>query len=124
MKNYFHESELTCKCGCGEHNFHPETLRKLNLARELAGIPFVPSSACRCPTRNESEGGVDYSAHIATPQQPCRAMDVKTPDSRTRYKVLAALIEAGFTRIGIARSFIHADDAGDSLHDPEVTWLY
>lgn len=124
MKDYFPDHEIECKCGCGAKNLHPDTRRKLNVARELAGIPFVPVSACRCPKHNKAEGGKDHSAHVTTPEQDCRAMDIATPDSRTRYKVLTALLKAGFTRIGIAKTFIHADDGEGAPYAPEVAWLY
>jgi hypothetical protein len=36
--------------------------------------------------------------------------------------VVNALLKAGFKRIGVAKTFIHADDS--ETHDQEVMWLY
>lgn len=119
--NFFEKSELACPC-CGFVNFHPETLARLNDARDVSGIPFVLNSACRCRAHNSEVGGVSSSSHLATEQKPCRAVDIRASESRQRFLILAGLIAAGFTRIGIGKTFIHADDDPDK--DPRVVWLY
>ncbi|UIJ36887.1 D-Ala-D-Ala carboxypeptidase family metallohydrolase [Desulfobaculum bizertense] len=118
---HFKDHELACPC-CGLLNFHPETLARLNDAREIADIPFVLSSACRCPTHNAEVGGKTSSAHLTTKSKRCRAVDVSATESRQRSLILTALIAAGFSRIGIAKDFIHADD--DPNKAPRVCWLY
>ena len=115
--NYFTEDELKCKCGCGQNGVKSSALKKLNNARSISGVPYHLNSAYRCPKHNKEVGGSDTSSHPLG-----EAFDIETTNSRNRYKILEGLIEAGFTRIGIAKTFIHADD--DELKDQEVAWLY
>lgn len=124
MQNYFPDYETECNCGCGENNLAPDFKAKINRARAKAGIPFPASSVCRCKTHNKAEGGKDKSSHISDIKEDikCCAMDITTTSSRSRMKILTALIEEGFNRIGIAKTFIHADD--DKSKPPEVCWLY
>ena len=119
---YFKPYEIECRCGCGANNFSKETLAKLDNARGLANIPFVLSSACRCEEHNDNEGGKEHSSHISTDDRECTAVDIETKSSRHRFLILESLLLAGFTRIGIAKSFIHADT--DSSKASSVTWVY
>ena len=48
------------------------------------------------------------------------AVDIACDDSVTRQKIVSGLIKAGFTRIGISKTFIHADN--DLKTD--AIWLY
>lgn len=66
---------------------------------------------------NLAEGGARLSGHLTG-----HALDIKASDSRTRFVIIKALMDAGFNRIGIANGFIHADDAPYSAK--EVVWLY
>lgn len=110
-------NEFVCKCGCGLLNMHPEHMERLFLARKIAGVAFVIRSGSRCPAHNASEGGTDTSDHIFG-----HGTDVEALISRHRYLILDALLKAGFNRIGIGRSFLHAGDYPDN--PPEVAWLY
>ena len=91
-------------------------LNKLDEAREYAGIPFVINSAYRSPTHPLSIKN-PTSSHIKG-----LAVDISVKDSNTRFKVLDALIAVGFTRIGIASSFIHVDLDFDKSQG--VIWTY
>lgn len=91
-------------------------LAKLDEAREYAGIPFVINSAYRSPEHPESIKN-PTSSHIKG-----LAVDIRARDSKTRYKVLKALIHVGFNRIGIADTFIHVDD--DKEKSSDVVWTY
>lgn len=124
MKNYFPDYETECNCGCGENNFSEKTRLRLNKARERAGIPFGLSSACRCKTHNKAEGGKETSSHISDVENQieCEAVDIVVTSSRARFKILHSLIAEGFTRIGIGKTFIHADT--DETKAPKVSWLY
>ncbi len=115
-KNYFAKSEECCPC-CGMGGLIPEFRDKLNLARELAGVPFILTSAFRCSTHNEDVGGSVNSSHLKG-----EAVDILTPDSRRKFFVLKGLIEAGFTRIGFGENFIHVDL--DRTKDENVCWDY
>ena len=92
-------------------------LLRLDEARERAGIPFVINSAYRTPGHNAKIGGKPNSSHLKG-----LAVDISVTNSRQRFIVLNALLEVGFTRIGIADTFIHVDlDSGKSK---EVIWTY
>jgi len=107
MSKYFKEIE---------YNMDLDFLSKLDKAREYAGIPFVINSAYRSPDHPESIKN-PTSSHIKG-----LAVDIKANNSRTRYKVLEALIHVGFNRIGIADTFIHVDD--DKQKSSNVIWTY
>ena len=91
-------------------------LKKLDEAREYAGIPFAINSAYRSPTHPLSIKN-PTSSHITG-----LAVDISVKDSKTRFKILDALIAVGFTRIGIANSFIHVDLDFDKSQN--VIWTY
>ena len=103
---HFSQNEFLCRCGCGEgpEKMDLGLLVMLEAAREAAGIPFVLSSAYRCAKHNRAVGGVAQSAH-------CRgyAVDIRCTDSASRFRLLAALIAAGFRRIELAPTWIHVD---------------
>ena len=107
MSKYFKEIE---------NNMDVNFLAKLDEAREFAGIPFVINSAYRSPTHPESIKN-PTSSHIKG-----LAVDIKSNDSITRFKMLNALIAVGFNRIGIAKTFIHVDLDYDKSQN--VIWTY
>ncbi len=86
------------------------------LAREIAGVPFVINSGWRCREHNAEVEGSPASSHMAG-----RAGDVKVTDSEHRYRVFYGLKAAGFTRLGIYNNFIHADD--DTSKQQGVLWV-
>ena len=100
-----------------EENMDVSFLAKLDEAREFAGIPFIINSAYRSPEHNAKIGGKPNSSHLRG-----LAVDIKATDSRTRFNVLSALISVGFSRIGIADTFIHVDMDFDKSQN--VTWTY
>jgi uncharacterized protein YcbK (DUF882 family) len=109
--------ELACKCGCGRNKTHFSFLNKLNDARNRTVIQFVINSGYRCPIHNTAVGGSKNSPHMGG-----WAVDIATPNSRVRYYIFEALKAEGFTRFGIAKSFIHVD--ADPNKDEEVLWTY
>lgn len=92
-------------------------LQRLDYARYLAGIPFVINSGYRTRKHNDKVGGSPNSSHTRG-----YAVDIHCTDSVSRSKILDALKAAGFTRIGIAKTFIHVDNDPDKA--PNVVWLY
>ena len=107
MSKYFKEIET---------NMSKEFLFVLDEARELARIPFIINSAYRSPEHPLSIKNPS-SSHIKG-----LAVDIKATDSKTRFKIVKALIEVGFTRIGIADTFIHVDLDLDKTQN--VIWTY
>ena len=47
---------------------------------------------------------------------------IKDIHSNTKFIIVSALIQAGFTRIGIAKTYIHVDDS--PTHSQKLIWLY
>ena len=99
-----------------EDNMNVDFLAKLDEAREFSGIPFIINSAYRSPSHPESIKN-PTSSHIKG-----LAVDISAKDSITRFKVLDALMAVGFSRIGIAGTFIHVDLDYDKSQN--VIWTY
>ena len=115
---YFSEREFElCTPACSMKDMQQSTLSKFDTAREIAGIPFVINSAYRSVEWEKMKGRSGTGAHTLG-----RAMDIRCHSDRNRFKVIDALIQAGFTRIGIAKTYIHADDSEN--HTGEVAWMY
>ena len=94
-----------------------EFIDQLQEARMWAGIPFKINSGFRCEKHNREIGGEENSAHLRG-----YAADISATTSRQREKLLEALFKADFNRIGIAETFIHADN--DPYLPLDVAWLY
>ena len=101
---HFKKSEFACKCGCGLNCIDFDLVKKLDFAREIAGVPFVITSACRCSSHNKEVGGLSNSSHLRG-----FAVDIAVTDSYHRFKILVALLGVGFNRLGVYSDFIHAD---------------
>lgn len=115
---YFSEEEFrSCVPNCSLQNMKQTTMSKLDTAREIAGIPFVLNSAYRSPAWDRGKGRSGTGAHTLG-----RAVDIRCHTNANRFLIVAALLKAGFKRIGIAKSFIHADDSVS--HSQEIIWLY
>lgn len=114
---YFKEAEFA-RLGCSLQDMKQDFMDMLDECRELAGIPFVMTSAYRAPEHNEEVGGVPGSAHPKG-----RAADIKALNGTTRWKIVYAAILVGFRRIGIGRNFVHLDN-DDSLPHPVMFDYY
>jgi len=119
---YFKKSEFECKCGCGEDNISERFANRLDFAREAAGVAFVINSGVRCEIHNKNVGGVPGSSHVASPTKLGHAADISAKTSREKHAIVASLLGAGFTRLGIAENFVHVDD--DPNKPPHVIWTY
>ena len=116
-KPYFLKSEFDCKCGCGKNNMTKLQMDMLLEARILADIPFVISSGARCEKHNIASRGSIDSEHLYG-----EGTDIRCYSSVTRYRIINALLAAGFNRIGIDEKFIHA---GSRAYKPQdVMWIY
>jgi uncharacterized protein YcbK (DUF882 family) len=112
---YFKLSEFDDAPGTGK-NMKKEFLTKLDKARAIADVPFKITSGYRSKETNKRVGGVSTSSHLKG-----LAADISCKDSSTRQKIVNALIQVGFTRIGIADTFIHCDTDKDKN---DAIWLY
>ena len=116
-KGYFDYDEMRCNCGCRLYIIDIPFIKRLNIARYISGVAYPISSWTRCPTWNKHEGGSDTSSHLTG-----KAGDIKCAGSLKRFKILFGLLLAGFTRVGIAKSFIHADE--DMEKPKPRLWVY
>lgn len=125
MAKYFKPKEFACKCGCGFQSMKPSFVEKLDYARGRANVPFVVNSGARCTAHNASEdvGGKENSEHLANGEGFAEGVDISTPTSHVRWKVVTGALAAGIRRIGIGDDFVHL---GDGLsHKPHpVMWVY
>ncbi len=106
---HFRPAEFACRCGCGLNNMDPEFLRKLDLARDWAQVPFRITSACRCPEHNARVGGRPDSNHLDG-----QAVDIAWTDPGMLGRIVASLFRAGIVSMAVdpARHFIHCDTWG------------
>ena len=117
MTDYFHPSEfLRCTPPCKKCEMHAATMARLNRMREIAGIPLVLNCAYRSPAHDRARCRSGTGAHTLG-----RASDIRCNTSENRAKVLLALVTAGFERIGVYPTFIHADDS--PTHPSPRIWL-
>ena len=112
IMKHFEKYEFNCRC-CGENEMKRDFLDRLDAAREKADIPFIVTSGYRCPKHDKAvSGGGNHPKGIAA--------DIKTTNSCERLKILKALLDVGFERIGIGKTFIHVDQA----NKPSAIQLY
>ena len=97
----FTVKELSCRC-CGEYFHDPESLNKIQTAREVSGRPFKINSAHRCVAYNKAIGGMPRSMHLNI------AFDVSLK-GHDKHELLQSMFDGGFTTFGLYASFIHTD---------------
>ena len=99
---YFKNSEfLNCEPVCTIYDMDDEFTEKLDLARLIAGIPFILNSAYRTVKHERERGRSGLSSHTKG-----MAVDIHCTESDDRMTIVEALIRAGFSRIGISKNFI------------------
>ncbi len=116
MTKDFSRSEFQCTCGCGEDEIRKVFVVQLQIARNSYGAMEI-NSGCRCKKHNKDEGGKSTSSHLIG-----WAADIACVGMSRRFRLLKALLDAGFRRIGIGKDFIHVDD--DPGKPGELIWLY
>jgi len=112
----FTAREFECPC-CGREKMDQGFVDKLQSLRDLLDAKISVVSGWRCARHNKKVGGKVDSPHLFG-----HAADIACKGSRSRFNLIEALIEVGFSRIGIAEGFIHADDDPDKIQN--VIWLY
>ena len=99
------------------HQMRDEFLQKLDRAREISGVPFRINSGMRSYDWNQKVGGTPNSSHLIG-----LAADISATTSNRRFVIVRALMEVGFTRIGIGDTFVHVDCDPDKVEN--CIWLY
>ena len=89
-------------------------LMKLDMLRDLAGIPFIITSSYRDEEYNAKVGGNSNSQHLKG-----RAVDIKVSNGFEKYQIVKGCIALGLS-FGIANTFIHVDDR----EGVDVCWTY
>lgn len=112
----FSVEEFDCPC-CGKNLIDWSFVHKLQKARDIAKTAFVINSGWRCEKHNREVGGAENSSHLRG-----HAADIQASTSVKRYVLVVALLEAGFERIGVAKTFVHVDS--DPAKSQGVMWLY
>ena len=103
--------------GSGFANMDRNFLEMLDYARQIARVPFKINSGYRTKEHNQKVGGKPKSSHLIG-----KAADIAISNSQERWAVLTALQDAGFSRLGVAKTFIHVDS--DEAKSSNVIWTY
>ena len=94
-----------------------ELISMLDVARKKYGKSMAINSGYRTIEHNAKVGGKPESSHLKG-----LAVDIACNNSTDRFKLESILREVGFKRIGIAKTFIHADIDKDKAQN--VLWAY
>ncbi len=117
---YFKLEEFDDDPGTGK-NMKKDFLIRLEAAREEAQIPFIILSGWRSRETNERLIKEGYKAAKNSSHLAGVAADIKCTNSADREIIVRSLINAGFSRIGIADSYIHCDS---DITKNSALWLY
>ncbi len=99
-----------------------EFLERLDLARDIAGFPFIINSGFRTIAHNQALKEKGYKVAKNSSHLLGWAADLHCGSSKRRFLMLEALLDAGFTRIGIGSNFLHCDNDPEK---PDMTiWTY
>lgn len=93
-----------CVPVCKVEDLHPELVELIRRAQHLAGFTFTITSGYRPKSWELGRGRDGSSSHTKR-----LAVDISTCDSHTRYKVLVSLACVGVPRLGVGKTFVHAD---------------
>ncbi len=115
---YFNYSEFDSPDVQGSGQMMDKTLLEmLDEVRDKFDKPIHITSGFRTPAHNEAVGGVETSSHLKG-----LAVDIACKKSTDRFDLINCLLDVGFSRIGIADTFIHADI--DQTKAQGVMWTY
>ncbi len=113
---HFQPAELACRCGgrfCGGEYWHdPSFLDGLEIVRARIGRPLIINSGHRCDLWNAAIGGAPLSRHKQI------AVDIALA-GHDWIELRDAARGAGFTGLGLARTFLHMDRRSRAAH-----WYY
>ena len=115
---YFKEAEFKkCSPPCSMQNMSQELLTKLDRVRVAFGGPLRLNSAYRSKEWELAKKRSGTGAHTLGV-----AVDIACLNEKDRFKLVSCLLKEGFTRIGIAKTYVHADLS--DKHTLRVIWLY
>jgi uncharacterized protein YcbK (DUF882 family) len=115
---YFTEGEFrNCSPSCSLQDMKQSTMNRLDTMRQLAGIPLIINSAYRPQAWEKAKRRSGTGSHTLG-----QAVDIRCTSETNRWRIIEAAIKVGFTRIGIAKTYIHVDDS--QKHTQGVVWLY
>ena len=122
-KHYTEADFNRCTPSCSLQDMNQSTMDMLDKATDISGVKYRFTSAARTLEHEKSRGRAGTSSHVSR-GNGAMAVDIATPDSRTRFLVMKGLVGAGFTRIGInlASNFYHVDNSPN--HDKRVIFTY
>ena len=115
---YFTQKDFdNCNPPCKLEEMDEKFMKKLDIARQIAKIPFIATSGFRSQIWEQEQGRDGTSSHTKG-----LAIDLKAQDSINRYKLINSLLSVGLNRIGIGKNFIHVDIDKDKPSN--VIWHY
>jgi uncharacterized protein YcbK (DUF882 family) len=119
---YFTHSEFDSpdEPGSGKNMRH-DFLEMLDFAREESGIPFKITSGFRTQAYNKDLIKRGYQASPNSAHLKGCAADIACGNSAKRSIMVRALVNVGFTRLGISKTFIHVDN---DQAKSDAIWLY
>ena len=99
----FSRHEFACKCGCGLDNIDNQIVHRLQVVRDIIGVPIIIGSGCRCKEHNYAVDGRPASLHLEG-----RAIDWTVEDEEKLMEAgsLLANWSGGFHHYS---NFIHTD---------------
>ena len=107
----------------GSHeNMDYDFMQMLQKARLFSARPFVITSGYRTPSYHRRLGAQGYPISKNSSHLLGQAADIRCDTATDRAHILAGLLDAGFERIGIGKTFIHVDN--DQLKRSPCIWLY
>ncbi len=111
---YFSDTDFAnATPSCSIDQMDTMLLQMLDVAREKAGVPFIVNSAYRTvqhELENDRDGTSSHTKGVA--------VDIQA-HGEDRMKILVALIEVGFRRIGVYSWGYHADIDNEK---PNAVW--
>lgn len=121
---------MYCVPACSVGDLNPRLVERILMAQKMSGHPFLITSAFRSREWELSKGRKGTSSHCrySDGKPSSLAVDVRTVDSHTRFKVVVGAAMAGFERIGVGKNFVHLDIDYNKAHpvifhyyDPQET---
>jgi len=111
---YFMRKDFDCQ-ETGNNEMSDYFLEKLDDLRHECGFPFIVTSGYRDPSHS-------IEARKSKPGKHSQgvAADIRIRSGAEGYKIVSEAIKAGFTGIGVAKTFIHVD----TRESTPVIWCY